>query len=317
MGAGIFNINGGGGLVVNATLTTIVAPFALSKGDVFYKVNGTYCNTFPAFASISAVDFFIANSDASSGTNVTVYKKNALTIDGDVTAFVASAGITNPGYQSAINQLCTRLKATSIWPKLKAIYPIIGGNDTSHSYNLKDVSQYRLLFQPAVAHSSTGIVVNSTYATMQGLTPLFATASTGFSMHLYVRSNPANVTMDINSVVGSLRVITHLNYGGTMYFDLGNDSVGRLSIASATDKIGLLSFNALSPQQTISYRGQNIAIKTLTFPSSLPNSAFKLGGDANTREYAFIAIGDGLNSFELTSMYEIVQEFQTTLGRAV
>ena len=47
--------------------------------------------------------------------------------DADADAFIAAAGITDATQKSAINTLVVGLKADSLWTKMKAIYPFVGG----------------------------------------------------------------------------------------------------------------------------------------------------------------------------------------------
>ena len=56
--------------------------------------------------------------------------------------------INNAQIANAVNNLVLDLKKYGLWTKMKAIYPIVGGNAWSHKFNLKDPrdvdSAYRL-----------------------------------------------------------------------------------------------------------------------------------------------------------------------------
>ena len=71
-------------------------------------------------------------------------------VDPDAQAFITAASITDPTQQSAINQLVVDLKGYSIWTKMSAIYPMVGGTASSHKFNLKDPrdldAAFRLVF---------------------------------------------------------------------------------------------------------------------------------------------------------------------------
>ncbi len=64
--------------------------------------------------------------------------------DADAQAFFnaleadASPVTLNTSQKDSINTLVEALKSASIWTKIKAIYPMIGGVASSHKYNLKD-----------------------------------------------------------------------------------------------------------------------------------------------------------------------------------
>ena len=86
--------------------------------------------------------------------------------DSDVLAFVAASGITDNTQKSAVNTLVTSLKGYSIWTKLNAIYPFVGGTASTHKWNLKDPrdldAAYRLSFSGGWTHNSNGITGNGT-----------------------------------------------------------------------------------------------------------------------------------------------------------
>jgi len=88
--------------------------------------------------------------------------------DSDVLAFVSATGITDNTQKSAVNTLVTSLKGYSIWTKLNAIYPFIGGTASTHKWNLKDPrdldAAYRLSFTGGWTHNANGITGNGTNA---------------------------------------------------------------------------------------------------------------------------------------------------------
>jgi hypothetical protein len=88
--------------------------------------------------------------------------------DPDVLAFVAASGVTDNTQKSAVNTLVTSLKGYSIWTKLNAIYPFVGGTASTHKWNLKDPrdldAAYRLSFSGGWTHNGNGITGNGTDA---------------------------------------------------------------------------------------------------------------------------------------------------------
>ena len=77
--------------------------------------------------------------------------------DPDAQAFFTAAGITDATQQTAVNNLVVGLKNNNIWDKMKIIYPFVGGTDASHSYNLKDSTQYQITWTTGVTHNSNGV----------------------------------------------------------------------------------------------------------------------------------------------------------------
>ena len=82
--------------------------------------------------------------------------------DTDAQTFITAASITDATQKNAINQLVLDLKSNSLWTKIKALYPFVGGNSVSHSYNLINPSNYQITWYGGVTHSSTGVTGNGT-----------------------------------------------------------------------------------------------------------------------------------------------------------
>jgi len=140
--------------------------------------------------------------------------------------FIAATGITASDQQSAINQLAYDLVNTGLMDKMIAIYPFVGGNATSHSFNLKDPrdadSAYRLTFSGGFTHSSGGVQGNGTNAyanTYMNASGRFPNAA---ALHASVYSTtttvPAGTQLEFGSTIGStivqLRVASSNVIGG-------------------------------------------------------------------------------------------------------
>lgn len=115
--------------------------------------------------------------------------------DTDVLAFVAASGITDNTQRSAVNTLVTSLKGYSIWTKLNAIYPFVGGTASTHKWNLKDPrdldAAYRLSFSGGWTHNANGITGNGTNA----LANTFYGTSTINTIGAYNRTATTNLTL--------------------------------------------------------------------------------------------------------------------------
>ena len=81
---------------------------------------------------------------------------------GPAEAFIKAAGITNSTQQTAIKTLVNDLNGYGLWSKMKAIYPMVGGTATSHSYNLKDTTKFQITWNGGLTHSSNGVTPNGT-----------------------------------------------------------------------------------------------------------------------------------------------------------
>ena len=85
-------------------------------------------------------------------------------IDSDAQAFLTAASITNIVQQKAVNDLVIALKGYSIWTKMKALYPVVGGTAARHAINLRTPGTYNLSFTAGWTHSSTGMTPTNAYA---------------------------------------------------------------------------------------------------------------------------------------------------------
>lgn len=88
-----------------------------------------------------------------------------LPFDTDADAFLTRAGVTSiPAdntKRTAVNNLVLSLKGAGLWSKLDCIYPLVGGNGTAHSKNLKS-DTFNITWNGGVTHDANGITGNGT-----------------------------------------------------------------------------------------------------------------------------------------------------------
>jgi hypothetical protein len=250
--------------------------------------------------------------------------------DADAQAFITAASITNPTQQSAINQLVVDLKAYSIWTKMKALYPMVGGTAAQHKFNLKNPldtdAAFRMTFHGGVTHSSNGITfATNGYADTKWLPSANSTTS-NISGGAYSRTN---LTADY-ALLGSLGsgfnglIIFPKAASGITFYGSNNyivDGSGNF----VTDTRGLFHVNRDSLTVSRLYKnGSSIANTTPTI-SSAPAFPVYLGARNNVgtaQSYfngnlAFAFLGDTLTLTEAANFYTAVQAFQTALSRNV
>lgn len=248
--------------------------------------------------------------------------------DVDALSFITAAGITDNTQKSAINTLVSDLKLYGIWTKMKAIYPFVGGTASSHSYNLKDASQYQLTWQGGLTHSSTGVLPNGTNG--RGINTAFdlVTSNSGLSpinnhLSFYSRTNTATpngvdvaATTNVNHTAfqsknlfnnGSMWIMNN-----NFYISPTNTNATGFYIATATASNAVKIFKNGSNTLTTSTALTTFAGTGQSF------SVFEgYAGLYSAREGAFATIGEGLTDTEVSNFYTAVQAFQTTLGRQV
>jgi hypothetical protein len=244
--------------------------------------------------------------------------------DPDAQAFFTAAGITDTTQKSAVNQLVLDLKSYSIWTKMKALYPFVGGTSTTHSYNLKNTSQYQITWNGGWTHSSTGALPNGTngYADT-GLVPNTALTQNDSHVSIYNRNNTDGLYVDMGSRDGSAETLVLVRNSNSTLLS-HNSNYGLRMTPSNSDSRGHFLVSRRGASEIESYRN-GTSLSTATDASnrstySIYLSAWNDSGTANyfnNREIAFSSIGDGLTDTEATNFYTAVNTFQTTLSRNV
>jgi len=244
--------------------------------------------------------------------------------DSDAQAFITAAGITDATQQSAINTLVIDLKGYSIWTKIKALYPFVGGTSSTHKWNLKDPrdldAAYRLVFNGGWTHSSGGALPNGTngYAdTKLVASGTLSLNSTSFSV--YSRTNTDLLAPSIGNVTGgaSSEASLFLRYSNTSYVRVNG---GTASTQANSDSRGLFIANRASSSQILyQIRGTQYTLSNTS--NSLSTNSFQLGGVNpnffDNKQLAFVFIGDALTSQNMTDLNTAVVAFETALSRNV
>jgi hypothetical protein len=268
------------------------------------------------------------------GGNTSIYLASltppAPAFDPDAQAFITAAAITDPTQQAAINTLVVDLKGYSVWTKMKALYPMVGGTASQHKFNLKNPldtdAAFRMTFHGGVTHSSNGITfATNGYADTKYLPSANSTTS-NVSAGAYSRTN---LTADyalfgsLNLAFEGLCVFPKTSSGNTFFSANNNLTDGNANFV--TDTRGLFHVNRDSLTVTRLFRN-GTSIRTATVGSITPPAFAVFLGARNyagtTQSYfngnlAFGFLGDTLTLTEAANFYTAVQAFQTTLSRQV
>lgn len=251
----------------------------------------------------------------------------ALSYDADALAFITAASITDNTQKTAINTLVTDLKTYNIWTKMKALYPFVGGNATSHKFNLKDPRDldvaFRLEFFGGWTHSNTGALPNGTTGYAETYSKDITDNS---SIWYYSRTNNTTNSIEMG--------VYNNSYSDTLiggYFNnitnLGiKSNSGGYVLYTSTTSSGFFGANRTS---NVLLNGWHNGIKqgtnTNTSSSDVITKTIWLGGyqsnaglvAPSNKESVFASIGDGLSDTEAASFYTAVQNFNTLLARQV
>jgi len=250
-------------------------------------------------------------------------------LDPDAQAFITAAGITNPTQQTAIDTLVLSLKANSLWAKMKAIYPMVGGTATTHKFNLKNPldtnAAFRLSFVGGWTHSANGALPNGTNAYANS----FLVPSAQLSLNSTHISYYSRTTGAVGNCFGAANLgltnRTLWQFGGaTNYISIYTAPANYFLYTGATS-LSMLTANRTSSTLMNAWQGNVKKATSTNLSTALTSVALYLGGNnANgtpdtysNAQCAFASVGDGLTDTDVTNFYTAVQAFQTTLGRQV
>ena len=294
------------------------------NGNYGLMLNGSMGSTLIYNTALSA-------SEVTQNFDATKTRFGYSTLDTDVQAFVTAASIVDATQQNAVNTLVTSLKSAGIWTKMKAVYPFVGGNATSHKFNLKDPrdldAAFRLQFNGGWTHTSTGALPNGT----NGYADTFLTPSTNYptvsdvSIGFYSRTNIFQESSDISSYQNSSKALGIQTRwtDNKIYSQLYRDTQPYNIVATNTNSSGFFTLSRTSTTLIKQYRNSSIlGTSTAYIEGSIPTIPICLSnnganGSYSSREQAFAFIGNGLTDAEAANFYNAVQAFQTTLGRQV
>ncbi|MCH8157409.1 MAG: hypothetical protein IID18_06615, partial [Nitrospinae bacterium] len=97
----------------------------------------------------------VINATAKLKVNITLSDE-----DSDAKKFLDAAGISDSTQRSVIDVLVKELKSKAVWEQLQAVYPIIGGDATKHSFNLINSDTFQITWVNSPTHSATGVDYN-------------------------------------------------------------------------------------------------------------------------------------------------------------
>lgn len=231
--------------------------------------------------------------------------------DPDAQAFITAASITDPTQQSAVNQLVVDLKAASLWTKMKAVYPFVGGSASSHKWNLKDPrdldAAFRITFSGGITHNSNGV----NYGGVNGVatTNCYGVTGSGYGFGFYSRTNSSAMSTDVYVDAG---VHIFPKFSGSAYHRGIGASPDNYAV---TDSLGLYQQYGKASSSTAFKNGT----KKLTGGAGSSSSAvITFGNTSCDRCHAFAFIANtSFSDTEASNLYTAVQAFQVALSRSV
>lgn len=239
-------------------------------------------------------------------------------------AWILATGESDLTILGALNTLETNGIANGWLVKRKALYPIVGGNSTKHSFNFINTALYQLSFSSGWTHTSGGMQGNgiSSYANT-GIVPSSVLDLNNTSVSSYSRSDLSENSALIGVSSGATDEISIFpSYGGTtMYYAINGSEP---SVAN-TDSSGFFLANRMASNLLNVWRNSTKLAETSSASVALSTHSLYIGAYNNigATQYcsshiiAFTSVGEGLSDAEEALMYADIQAFQTTLSRQV
>jgi hypothetical protein len=256
------------------------------------------------------------------------------------TAWIAATGETDTTILNALNTFEAGLIANSLTTKFNAIYPMVGGTSAKHARNFINTSLYSLTFNGGWTHSATGALPNGTNANADtGINANTVLTVNNNHLSFYSRSNTAvGVAPNFKVSIGAYNVATNtrafllylkVNGTGNAIYSNASSFSNQFPSGASTDSrgwfIGNKTSNAIGGL-TISRNGTSLGANTVAptvtaYPSAnifiSGNSTVGLAVQYDDKECAMATIGTSLSSGEISTLYTLIQAFQTSLSRQV
>jgi hypothetical protein len=254
-------------------------------------------------------------------------------IDQNVRNFALAAGINDTPIINSLDTFVSELKSNNLWNKFYALYPLVGGTSGSCKWNLITTSSFTLNYTGSFNFTNTGISGSGTTSNINtSFIPNINSAdwATNNSFGVYVNTNVSG-GYDMGaespfpaSPAGADTYLISRFSGDTAYFH-NSSSVTVASTDSRGFWFGGVSGSS-GTNMNLYKNGTSVASKasptTYTITRALyftaNNTESGPAANANsTRQYSLSFIARAFNSTEASTLNNIVQTFQTSLGRNV
>jgi hypothetical protein len=268
------------------------------------------------------------SAPASGTTEALIYLNRVVQSGGTVDATASAATIT----------LFTSIVSNGLWDKLYGFYPTLGGVAASHSINARfnTSTVWDLVFNGGWTHSSAGMQPNGTngYAEMNFNPSTVIGNGNGSSLGVYVNLQGtvgdriydmgASTSDSLLTDMWNLTAKRTSGTGDNTLFDSGDFPNGRASTTSQASASGMTIGSVRSTTDRTLYRnGSNIATQTTSQSIDYPNRTLVVGAQKSdagvqyysSNQYAFAFMASGLTNTEIVNLSNIINTYQTSLGR--
>lgn len=266
--------------------------------------------------------------------------------DIDSLNFLNATGITNSTQRLAINYLVTYLKLNNLWDKFYALYPFVGGTlAVNHKFNLKDPrdldAAFRINFAAATVFSNNGVGLGGSitqYGDTKFIPSVQCNSTDLLSLGYYSRTaaaaptavNTASYDIGSSSTAGAAALLIRRQLSNSCQGAIDTStSTYRTAASSTTDGSGLFTLSQEGTSISL-YRNTTTLATNTTVSASLNfstqsiylgclnnNGAAVSATFLGPRTCALSFIAKKLTSGQVSTLYTIIQQYQTILSRQV
>jgi hypothetical protein len=249
-------------------------------------------------------------------------------IDEDVEAYILAAGITDPNQVIAANMLIVGWKDIGIWNNTLALYPILGGNPSSHKINARNPADtdaaFRLTMFGGWIHDAFGMRGNgsNSYANTH-LVPNTHLTSNNNAVMLYVNqgisqnSYDFSTTTDAGGANNGYGLIS--SYGNSNAFYITNTFISGVVGNPFGMRMGFTDSGTrrLYKDNSQVASGATASLTLSSFPMYLgANNGGGTAGFIASKSYCFATVmSAGMTPAQAVDAYNLVQACQIILGR--
>lgn len=255
---------------------------------------------------------------------------NAIALDVDATKFFTASGITDATIKFAVNNLVLDLKNNSLWTRWDAIYPLVGGTSNTCSWNLANTNNFRMAWTVGSSTFAANGWTSDGSASFgdTGLNPSTASSPNYVqnSATIAVFNATAAPTLTTrNYFIGSTSSVrAGLLMFSTSFFGVDgfNDGNGFVVVSNPSPFDGFSAATRTGGSSSAVYTrtGSNFdsasstGVPTFSFYIGARNAAGSMADPIGAR-LTFVMIGAGITSGEYLTLSNIVNTFETSLGR--
>jgi len=245
--------------------------------------------------------------------------------------FLTATSITDMTIGNAINSLVVGLKTNSIWNKLIALYPMVGGLADTHKYNLINIDTHLIDFYGGWSHDANGITGNgvSAYANTNFNPFTTLTDVYNFSLGYYGSvASPGGVDIGVQNLERSKTGL----FGGNILnaniyiHDCWNEGSGRLLSGSSNGGGFWVGSRINDSDQAVYDNGELIGLNSNTVSVEPPSENYYLGASNyagvnpeyfSSQNFRLAFFGNGLTPTDVLNFNSLVTTFETALSRNV